>query len=277
MGWMRGAIWATEYDVKTEKNIKVQHADADTSIEEGYVIKRHPACLHAYIITRLGIQKMLDNILPLNDAIDLKIASWIFNGQLNGYVFNGKITYDEKTFDEALVNAELPFDKLVGPTQEVSFIATDNEHDIKMARKEIILHAMMGNTKNMNNSNKLSDKISDQMLHDSLISKEESKKINEENAKARNELDRRRLIYDVFRRWKLLATKEAYVRIKRNKQEHICKYLIEKTINLSTALIRKGFCKWYSVVMASPLSFQTKVVGGKRVLLCDGKIVQIFG
>ena len=48
-------------------------------------------------------------------------------------------------------------------------------------------------------------------------------------------------------------------------------------INRSNALIRKGFCKWYSVVMASPLSFQTKVVGGKRVLLCDGKIVQIFG
>ena len=51
---MRGALWATEYDEKTQNNIKVQYADADTSIEEGYVIKRHPACLHAYIVTRLG-------------------------------------------------------------------------------------------------------------------------------------------------------------------------------------------------------------------------------
>ena len=91
MGWMRGALWATEYDEKTQNNIKVQYADADTSIEEGYVIKRHPACLHAYIVTRLGILKMLNNILPLNDAIDLKIASWIFNGKLKGYAFNGKM------------------------------------------------------------------------------------------------------------------------------------------------------------------------------------------
>ena len=90
MGWMRGAIWATEFNNKTQKMERVQYADADTSVDENYVIKRHPACLHAYIVTRLGIKKMLENILPLNDAIDLKIASWIFHNKINGYVFNGK-------------------------------------------------------------------------------------------------------------------------------------------------------------------------------------------
>ena len=90
MGWMRGAIWTKEYNEKKGKLEKVQYADADTSESEGYVIKRHPACLHAYIVTRLGIKKMLENILPLNDAIDLKVASMIFDSTLKGYAFNGK-------------------------------------------------------------------------------------------------------------------------------------------------------------------------------------------
>jgi GR25 family glycosyltransferase involved in LPS biosynthesis len=90
MGWMRGAIWTTEYNEKTGKLQKVQYADADTSEDEGFVIKRHPACLHAYIVTRLGINKLLENILPLNDAIDLKVASMIFESTLKGYAFNGK-------------------------------------------------------------------------------------------------------------------------------------------------------------------------------------------
>ena len=68
----------------------MQYADADTSEDEGFVIKRHPACLHAYIVTRLGINKLLENILPLNDAIDLKVASMIFESTLKGYAFNGK-------------------------------------------------------------------------------------------------------------------------------------------------------------------------------------------
>ena len=46
--------------------------------------------LHAYIVTRLGINKLLENILPLNDAIDLKVASMIFESTLKGYAFNGK-------------------------------------------------------------------------------------------------------------------------------------------------------------------------------------------
>ena len=68
----------------TMKKGKLEYADADTSESEGYVIKRHPACLHAYIVTRL-IKKMLENILPLNDAIDLKVASMIFDSTLKGY------------------------------------------------------------------------------------------------------------------------------------------------------------------------------------------------
>ena len=187
--------------------------------------------------------------------------------------------FDEKTFNEALVNAELAIDRLVGVNQEISFIARDNKDEIKMSKKEYMLNLMIGNTSNAKNKStkhKLSDEVSNKMLHDSLL-EADSKKINEENAKARHKLDRRALIYDVFRRWKLLAIRESYIRIKSNRQKNICKYLIEKMQNRSITMIRKAFSKWYENVMASPLSFETKIISGKRVLLCDGKIVDIIG
>ena len=181
--------------------------------------------------------------------------------------------FDGKTFDEALVNAELAIDKLIGPNQEISFIAKDATEDLAVVRKERILNAMRTTTKQI--TAELSGSVSNQILHENLRS-HDSLKINEENQKARQEILRRDILYETFHRWKLTAAHEAYCRLKLNRRNDICKFLIEKMLNRALALLRKGFSQWHTTVMASPLAFQSKMVGNRRVLICEGRIVQIL-
>ena len=182
--------------------------------------------------------------------------------------------FDGKTFDEALVNAEFAIDRLIGPSQEISFIAKDVSEELEVTRKERILNAMRTTTKQ--STSEISGSVSNQILHENLIA-HDSRKINEENEQFRQEIIRRDVLYDTFHRWKLTAAHEAYCRLKFNRRNDICKYLIEKMLNRAAALLRRGFSQWRTTVMASPLAFQTKMVGNRRVLMCEGKIVQILG
>ena len=79
-----------------------------------------------------------------------------------------------------MVNAELAIDKLIGPNQEISFIAKDATEDLAVVRKERILNAMRTTTKQI--TAELSGSVSNQILHENLRS-HDSLKINEENEK----------------------------------------------------------------------------------------------
>ena len=79
VGWQRGAI----------QSKGVVHVDPTTEPEMPYVLKRHPACLHAYIITRASLVKLLGLTLPLRDTIDGKLMRLAWKGQLESYAFNG--------------------------------------------------------------------------------------------------------------------------------------------------------------------------------------------
>jgi GR25 family glycosyltransferase involved in LPS biosynthesis len=79
VGWQRGAI---------QSGNKV-YVDPPTEPEMPYVLKRHPACLHAYIVTRSALEKMLKLTLPLHDTIDGKLMRLAWKGQLQSYAFNG--------------------------------------------------------------------------------------------------------------------------------------------------------------------------------------------
>ena len=119
--------------------------------------------------------------------------------QLNRHVKDAAVHLTER-LDEALVNAEFAIDKLIGPNQEISFIAKDATEDLAVVRKERILNAMRTTTKQI--TAELSGSVSNQILHENLRS-HDSLKINEENEKARQEILRRDILYETFHRWKL--------------------------------------------------------------------------
>ena len=85
MGWQRTGLPKGE-------NIYI---DPSPTIEEGFVIKRHPATTHAYIITLNGAKKLLKYIsLDFNnnvyDTIDIMMAQLSLNDKINTFAFNGK-------------------------------------------------------------------------------------------------------------------------------------------------------------------------------------------
>jgi GR25 family glycosyltransferase involved in LPS biosynthesis len=79
VGWQRGAI----------QSKGVVHVDPTTEPEMPYILKRHPACLHAYMITRAALVKLLGLTLPLRDTIDGKLMRLAWKGELQSYAFNG--------------------------------------------------------------------------------------------------------------------------------------------------------------------------------------------
>ena len=79
IGWQRGAI---------QTGGKV-HVDPPTETNGEYVLKRHPACLHAYILTRPALLKVLKMTLPLHDTIDGKLMRLAWQGNVVSYAFNG--------------------------------------------------------------------------------------------------------------------------------------------------------------------------------------------
>lgn len=81
------------------------------SINNELIVSQSVMCNHGYMISSVGAQYLLDNILPMNDPVDIAIVehfrnrrgSYIFNGQasINGIVpddyknsQNGKCTFD---------------------------------------------------------------------------------------------------------------------------------------------------------------------------------------
>lgn len=79
IGWQRGAI-------QSRGNV---HIDPPTESTMPYVLKRHPACLHAYMLTMETLNKLLKYVLPLHDTIDGKLMRLEWEGKLNSYAFNG--------------------------------------------------------------------------------------------------------------------------------------------------------------------------------------------
>jgi GR25 family glycosyltransferase involved in LPS biosynthesis len=79
IGWQRGAI-------QSKGQV---HVDPPTEKDMPYVLKRHPACLHAYMVTRQALLKLLPMVLPLHDTIDGKLMRLEWEGKLNAYAFNG--------------------------------------------------------------------------------------------------------------------------------------------------------------------------------------------
>ena len=79
IGWQRGAIQSKGH----------VYVDPPTDPDMPYVLKRHPACLHAYMLTKSALLKLLPMVLPLGDTIDGKLMRLEWEGKLNAYAFNG--------------------------------------------------------------------------------------------------------------------------------------------------------------------------------------------
>ena len=79
LGWQRGAIQVGG----------VVHVDPPTETTMPLVLRRHPACLHAYIVTPAALDKLLRLVLPLHDTVDGKVMRLAWKGQLQSFAFNG--------------------------------------------------------------------------------------------------------------------------------------------------------------------------------------------
>ena len=105
LGWQRGAIQAGG----------VVHVDPPTDATMPLVLKRHPACLHAYVVTPAALEKLLRLVLPLHDTVDGKVMRLAWKGQLQSFAFNGmrnvsSMLETDLTDEDVQSNVELSFD-----------------------------------------------------------------------------------------------------------------------------------------------------------------------
>lgn len=63
--------------------------DPPTEASMPLALRRHPACLHAYIVTPAVLDKLLRNVLPLHDTVDGKVMRLSWKGIIKSYAFNG--------------------------------------------------------------------------------------------------------------------------------------------------------------------------------------------
>ena len=87
-GWQRGALKRpADPDGKTFEYV----IDPETNASLPHVLPRHPACLHAYFLTRGGMRKLAKHATPVNDTIDMRVAFLIQQKVLRGYAWNGSL------------------------------------------------------------------------------------------------------------------------------------------------------------------------------------------
>ena len=181
------------------------------------------------------------------------------------------------SFDAAIVRADAAEDTHTNPEKEISFIADDVSHLLFESRTETILGLIAKGDKGSQEYNPRADIDLVQYYQKmSQVNPQLADAMKADREKAEMEIYRTSVLRNCFRRLKLCCIQESYERIERERKIQLAKYLINKCNRIRLVMIRRAFFIWHKTYVAEPLNFEVKIIGGKRCIVCDGKIVSVM-